>query len=145
LNLIGLGLSVPGNVTGNVVVVKDFAQLDAFRHLVKGKIVCFNHEWTDYDDGYDYRNDGASQAAKYGAIGALVRSITPNSIDSPHTVQRSHMLREPWNTIHAIRRFLLLQSALRMLTCSNECRIEGKRLGLICTSRVNGTRAQAII
>ena len=32
-----------------------------------------------------YRSSGAWKAAQYGAVGALVRSITPISIDSVHT------------------------------------------------------------
>lgn len=32
-----------------------------------------------------YRSSGASRASKYGAIGALVKSVTPDSIQSVHT------------------------------------------------------------
>lgn len=50
-----------------------------------GKIVCFNHPWENYTVGTDYRRNGASRAAKYGAIAMLVRSVTPSSIGSVHT------------------------------------------------------------
>ena len=32
-----------------------------------------------------YRSSGAWRAAKYGAVGALVKSVTPDSIQSVHT------------------------------------------------------------
>lgn len=37
-----------------------------------------------YGYSVEYRISGASMAAKYGAVAALVRSITPFSIESPH-------------------------------------------------------------
>ena len=41
--MIGLGLSVPGNVTSEVVVVRTFDELDALgSDKIAGKIVCFN-------------------------------------------------------------------------------------------------------
>jgi carboxypeptidase Q len=42
-------------------------------------------EYVNYGITVKYRNAGASYAAKYGAIGCLVRSVTPFSIASPHT------------------------------------------------------------
>ena len=35
-----------------------------------------------YGPLYEYRNKGASEAARYGATAALIRSITPYSIGS---------------------------------------------------------------
>jgi carboxypeptidase Q len=52
---------------------------------VKGKIVVYNEDWVDYGTTVQYRVNGASRAAKYGAVAALVRSVTPNSIESVHT------------------------------------------------------------
>jgi carboxypeptidase Q len=52
---------------------------------VPGKIVLFNHKWIDYPSSVDYRVDGPSIAAKYGAKGMLVRSIASESIYSVHT------------------------------------------------------------
>lgn len=52
---------------------------------MQGKIVCYNEEWIDYGTSVNYRVNGASKASAYGAVGALVRSVTPFSIESPHT------------------------------------------------------------
>jgi carboxypeptidase Q len=84
--LIGLGLSVPGDIYGDVIVVRTFAELDFLGDKVKGKIVCYNQEWKGYGYSVQYRSGGASKAAKYGAIGVLVRSVASVSVYSPHTV-----------------------------------------------------------
>ena len=41
LKIIGLGNSVPGNITAEVLVVTSFDDLEAKKELVKGKIVCY--------------------------------------------------------------------------------------------------------
>lgn len=63
-----------------MVVVKGWDELDQLKQKVSGKIVLFNHPWVDYDTNVDYRVNGASRAAKYGALAVLVRSVTPQSI-----------------------------------------------------------------
>lgn len=67
-------------VRANVVVVAGWEELDQLKEKVKGKIVVYNHPWVDYDTNVDYRVNGASRAAKYGAVAVLVRSVTPQSI-----------------------------------------------------------------
>ena len=47
--------------------------------------MCYSIEYVNYSASVDYRVNGASYASKYGAVGALIRSITPFSIESPHT------------------------------------------------------------
>jgi carboxypeptidase Q len=83
--MIGLGQSVGGNVTGEVIVVSTFDELDAKKDLVNGKIVLFNMEWITYGQTVIYRSKGPSIAAKYNATACLIRSVTPVSISSPHT------------------------------------------------------------
>ncbi len=51
---------------------------------IKGKIVVYHPEWTTYGETVQYRSSGAWRAAKYGAVAALVRSVTPDSIQSVH-------------------------------------------------------------
>jgi Zn-dependent M28 family amino/carboxypeptidase len=95
LPMLGLGMSVgtpPGGVTAPVVVVRDFAELQALgRAKVEGRIVVFASEWgggrpfEGYGRTVAYRSDGAAAAARLGAVAALVRSATGRSIASPHT------------------------------------------------------------
>ncbi len=84
LKLIGLGGSVPGQVKANVLVVKNYDDLEANKDKVKGKIVVYNPPWMDYGESVSYRSSGAWRASKYGAVAALVRSVTPESIESVH-------------------------------------------------------------
>lgn len=51
----------------------------------KGKIVVFNEPYISYEETVKYRGYAAIEAAKVGAVAALIRSITPFSVDSPHT------------------------------------------------------------
>jgi len=88
VNLLGLGGSVgtpEGGLTADVVVVGSFDELDKLSAAVKGKIVLFDVPYKGYGHTVVYRHDGAAKAAKYGAVAALVRSVGPVSLDTPHT------------------------------------------------------------
>ena len=89
LHMLGLGMSVgtaPGGITAEVVVVPDFDALTKLgRAGVTGKIVVFNAPYQGYGRTVMYRVNGASQAAALGAVGVLVRSITPLAMQTPHT------------------------------------------------------------
>ncbi|NWJ42249.1 MAG: M20/M25/M40 family metallo-hydrolase [Geothrix sp.] len=88
LNILGLGGSVgtpEGGLTADVVVVGSFDELDKLGEAVKGKIVLFDVPFKGYGHTVVYRHDGAAKASKYGAAAALVRSVGPVSLDTPHT------------------------------------------------------------
>ena len=89
LHMLGLGMSVgtaPGGITAEVVVVPDFGALEALgKEKVAGKIVVFNAPYEGYGRTVMYRSSGPSQAAALGAMGVLVRSITPLAVQLPHT------------------------------------------------------------
>ncbi|HEY0169788.1 MAG TPA: M20/M25/M40 family metallo-hydrolase [Pyrinomonadaceae bacterium] len=97
LSMLGLGGSegTPAEgVTGEVVVVRNFDELDSLGEKVRGKVVLYNVPFTTYGQTVAYRGGGASRAARYGALAALVRSVTPVSLQTPHTGS----LRYPENT-----------------------------------------------
>ena len=94
--MLGLGGSVgtpDEGITAEVVAVPSQAELDRLGEAVRGKIVLFNFAMPPYNskDGpkygetVTYRANGAAWAAKYGAVAALVRSVTAKSLRTPHT------------------------------------------------------------
>ncbi len=88
LHLLALGGSVgtpAAGVTAPVLAVTSFDDLARRAADARGKIVLFDVPFTTYDQTVRYRGLGPSAAARVGAVAALVRSVTPNSIDSPHT------------------------------------------------------------
>lgn len=88
LHMIGLGGSIatPRNgITADVLVVSSFADLSARSGEAKGKIVLFDVPFTTYGATVSYRSRGAIEAAKAGAVAALIRSVSSASMQNPHT------------------------------------------------------------
>lgn len=88
LTLLGLGNSIATPAEGiaaEAIVVRSFDELEMLGERSRGKIVVYNVPFTSYGATVRYRADGASRAARYGAVAALVRSVTPVSLQSPHT------------------------------------------------------------
>jgi carboxypeptidase Q len=105
LAILGLGNSVGTpveGVTADIVVVRNFAELDALGEKVRGKIVVYNAPFTNYGATVQYRSQGASRAARYGAVAALVRSITPVSLQTPHTGAMNYNPQQPKIPVAAI-------------------------------------------
>ena len=88
MQILGLGGSVGtprGGITADVLVVDSFGELDERAAEADGKIVLFNAPFTSYGQTVAYRTNGASAAAKYGAVASLVRSVGSASMYTPHT------------------------------------------------------------
>lgn len=96
LRLLGLGGTVgtKGTLRAPLMVVGDLDELDRRATEAKGKIVLVNQKMPPYDherdeSGYGTavrpRSEGASRAAKHGAVALLIRSVTAVSLDNPHT------------------------------------------------------------
>lgn len=92
-----LGMSVATPKTGltaNVIEVQSLKQLDTLgESVIKGKIVFFNRPFdprfietgSAYGGAGDQRFAGPAAAAKYGAVGVIVRSLTESVDNYPHT------------------------------------------------------------
>ncbi len=92
--ILAIGNSVgTGNagILTQVIEVKNFEELNRRKDEVKGKIVFYNYPFNKtllrgaYGDAVQYRGNGASKAAKYGALAVIVRSVTAAYDDNPHT------------------------------------------------------------
>ncbi len=95
--VIALGMSVgtgEKGVSAQVVEVHDFEELKLLgEEKIKGKIVFYNrpmdptliNTFSAYGGAGNQRTSGAAEAAKYGAIGVVVRSLTTSLDDFPHT------------------------------------------------------------
>jgi carboxypeptidase Q len=81
------------NVTANVVLVNSFDELEKKKDSIKGKIVFYNYKFNptyvatfrSYGEASQYRGAGPSRAAKYGAVGVIVRSMSHSVDNNPHT------------------------------------------------------------
>ena len=88
LAMLGLGNSVgtpPAGIDAELVIVRSFADLQSSASQIKGRIVLFNVPFTTYTETVLYRADGPSRAARLGAAAALVRSVGPPGLRTPHT------------------------------------------------------------
>lgn len=97
LNCVALGSSVGTGAKGikaEIIEVGSFEELEKLgEKIVKGKIVFFNvffdqrkiRTGNAYGETVKYRGRGASHAAKFGAVGCVVRSMTSVADDEPHT------------------------------------------------------------
>ncbi len=96
LNVTALGGSVgtDGKLEGELIEVKSFEELKSLGEKnIKGKIVFMNRPMDEknivtfksYGGCVDQRASGASEAARYGAIGLIIRSVTQADDDHPHT------------------------------------------------------------
>ncbi|MBU0743564.1 M20/M25/M40 family metallo-hydrolase [bacterium] len=88
LTMIGLGGSVgtpPGGLEADVLAVRDFDELEARADEAAGRFVLFDPPWEGYGETVRYRTRGAIAAARHGAVGCLIRSVTPAQDSTPHT------------------------------------------------------------
>lgn len=104
LTALALGGSVPTPAGGLRAPVVELRSLDALKTTdVKGKVVFFNRPMrpqdanpgTAYGGAGDQRNRGPAEAAKYGAVGVLTRSLTHSLDDFPHTGNTTYLPEVP--------------------------------------------------
>lgn len=71
-------------ITADVFVVKSFDDLKENKDQIKGKILLYNMPFDNYGQAVQYRFYGAVEAAKYGAVASMIRSVTPAHNRSVH-------------------------------------------------------------
>ncbi|WP_298391317.1 M20/M25/M40 family metallo-hydrolase [Hydrotalea sp.] len=96
LSVTALGNSLgtkPGGITAPVLAVRNFTELEVHKAEAKGKIIFFNYTFNPtyvipgraYGESGAYRRNGASAAAKYGAVGIVIRSLSGSTDNNAHT------------------------------------------------------------
>jgi carboxypeptidase Q len=88
LAILGLGGSVgtpAAGVEAPLLIVQSYEELEAHAASARGRIVFFNVPFTSYAETSRYRWNGASRAARVGALAMLIRSVGPNGLRLPHT------------------------------------------------------------
>lgn len=93
LVVLALGGSIgtpPAGVTAPLVIIRSFDELHRRAEQVQGRIVLFDVPYEGYGQTVVYRTTGAVQAARAGAVAALVRSVGPMGLRTPHTGSMSY-------------------------------------------------------
>lgn len=80
-------------VSAEVIEIASFEDLEMKQDEIKDKIIFYNYKFNpkfiktfqSYGDAVRYRGQGASRAAKYGAVAVIVRSMTHSTDNNPHT------------------------------------------------------------
>ncbi len=96
LDALALGNSIgtgPGGIRAPVLRVSSFEDLRKHKDEAKGKIVFYDYPFDPrqvetflaYRDAGRYRIQGPAEAARYGAVAVLIRSITDATDNNPHT------------------------------------------------------------
>ena len=92
---LGGSISTPSiGISANVIEVKNFKELKMIgKDSIRGKIIFYNrpmdptliNTFKAYGGSVNQRTQGAVEAAKLGAVGVIVRSMTTSLDDYPHT------------------------------------------------------------
>lgn len=92
---LGMSVATPSKgITAQLIEINDFEKLSRLGvENIKGKIVFFNYPFDEsyistfdaYADAVNFRWAGPSEAARYGAVATICRSMTNTTDDFPHT------------------------------------------------------------
>jgi carboxypeptidase Q len=94
IRVLSNGLSVgtpPSGLSGDIIVVSSWEELEerGTRGLLRNRVVLYNFKsFYDYTQQSRFRGRGAIEAARYGALAAITRTLAPdNSTSGVHTGQ----------------------------------------------------------
>ena len=99
-NAVGTGAK---GIEAEVIEVKSLDEVTALGDKVKGKIIFYNapmnptniNPFKSYGESGAQRYAGPSRAAQFGAVGVLVRSLTTEHDDNPHTGSLRYDEKQP--------------------------------------------------
>jgi len=108
LTALGGSVATPADgITANVIEVTSYEELEQLgREKIRGKIVFYNkamdmalvesgRAFEAYGQAVTFRGGGASRAAEYGAVAAVIRSVASASLRSPHTGAMRYDEKQP--------------------------------------------------
>jgi len=157
LNVLSLGNSVGTGddpVTAEVIEVQGLDDVEALgREKIEGKIVFYNRAmdptqlrtFNAYGGAVDQRVHGASKAAEYGGVGAIVRSMTLREDDHPHTgtmVYKEEFAKVPnlaisTNDANFLSEILIGEKV--MMTIENDCKPGGEAISYNVIGEIIGS------
>ena len=108
LTALGGSVATPASgITADVVEVTSYEELEKLgRAKIAGKIVFYNkamdmtliesgRAFEAYSQAVVFRGRGASRAAEYGAVAAVIRSVASGSLRTPHTGSMNYDEKQP--------------------------------------------------
>jgi len=101
LDILALGNSLGAGKKGinaPLILINNYEELEKQKDNIKGKIVFYNYPFNPtyintfkaYSESGAYRRSGPSRAAKYGAVGVVIRSMSESTDNNPHTGATSY-------------------------------------------------------
>jgi carboxypeptidase Q len=138
-----------GGLSAPVVEVQSLDELGRLGPGLKGRIVFFNRPmdrrltdaFSAYGGAADQRVNGASAAARHGAVGVLVRSLTFREDENPHTGLMQYDPRAPRIPAAAVstRDAGVLSALLKKeKNVSVSLRMNCRNMGLVASANVVG-------
>lgn len=108
LTTLGGSVATPDDgITADLIEVSSFDELAKLgREKIEGKIVVYynpmdltlveqGHAFDAYSKAVGYRGIGASRAAEFGAVAAIIRSVASGSLRTPHTGSLRYDEKQP--------------------------------------------------
>lgn len=157
LDALALGNSIgtpPDGITAEVVEVQSLDDVEKLgKDKIAGKIVFFNRPmdpthirtFTAYGGAVDQRVYGPAKAAEYGAVAALVRSMTTSLDDFPHTgvtIYKDSLVKVPGlaiSTNDADKLSKLLQTKKVNVSIKTNCKTIGMRSAPTVIGEIKGS------
>lgn len=160
ITALGGSIGTPAEgISGEVVMVRSFRQLEQLGSRVRGKVVFFNrpmnpallNTFAAYGGAVNQRSRGPIEAARAGGVAVIVRSMTTLINDHPHTGATGYRDGVPKvpavaiSTKGAERLASLLAQGAVTLNLKLSCRTEPDVLSANVVGEIEGTASEEIV